>query len=339
MRKSIFLLLILLISCSPVSTSTPTSTPFPPTATATPPLTETPTATPTPEGFQTGPDGAVQVYEKGHWVDLSTKVPDTIWGDRPEGASVVLKDGEALLRMELNNFQSPDGSAFADIAEYNPETKKWEVKPFSITRSTAEDVMFYQKNNNFIKVDTGERIQVFHSHVSILGFKVEENSEGNMSLQLMALYKGRVLVFQPGEISITVLESGEIKPKLLNPEKIDLRNALEVIRILKLDFGNGGSGFFLSFFATQNGVAVDNCIRLDFYNSQRLRDWCSGEVEKGASRKTLNKDNIDYMLLNQPNPITLEEDSDFSELPAFWEQALVPAIDGAFLDFSVTDKR
>ena len=124
MKKSVFLLFLLLIACAPVATlPPPTVTALPPTLTITP----SPTATPDPTATPSAPrevDGKVQVYENGKWVDLSSKIPDTIWGERPEGASVVLKDGEALLRMELNNFQSPDRSAFADIAEYDPETKQ-----------------------------------------------------------------------------------------------------------------------------------------------------------------------------------------------------------------------
>jgi len=70
MRIIIFLLFLLLATCTPVSTAAPTSTSVPWTATVTPSPTETPEPTATPSGFQKSPDEHVQVYKNGKYVDL-----------------------------------------------------------------------------------------------------------------------------------------------------------------------------------------------------------------------------------------------------------------------------
>lgn len=339
MKKSIFLLFLLLMGCAPVATVAPTLTPLPPTSTVTPSPTATLEPTITPSAPREAEGGGVEVWDGTKWVKV--EIPNTIWGDKPEGASIVLKDGEAVLQMELNNFQTPDGSTSVDIAKYNAETKKWEVKPFSITRSTAEGVNFYKKNSNLVKVGPFEKILTFNTLTSILGIKVEKNSRGGMSLHVMDLYKGRVLVFHPDDASVQVVNptTGPVDYKLLNPEKIGLKEALEIIRTLNLTGKSRNNGsFFLSFYATQNGITSDNCNRLDIYNSQSLRDWCLAEVNKGENRKTLNKDNVDYILTNSPNPILLDENSNFNNLPSFWDEAFAPPIDGAFLFVGFTDK-
>ncbi len=133
MKRSIFLLFVLLIGCAPAATVSPTATPLPPTSTTTP----SPTATPEPTATPSAPREAgevVQIFEGGKWVDLS--LPETIWGEKPEGASIVLENGVPTLRMELNNFQTPDGDNFADIANYNKVTSKWELASrITVTRS------------------------------------------------------------------------------------------------------------------------------------------------------------------------------------------------------------
>ena len=188
MKKSIFLLFLLLIACAPVATvPPPTVTSLPPSPTITPSPTEAPSPTPTPEGFQTSPDGIVQVFENGKWVDMSAKIPDTIWGGKPEGASVVLKDGEAFLQMELNNFQTEDGSTNVDIAKYNEETKTFEVQPFSVTRTEPLNSAELYERNNAIHKESDSGIDLLSSQLTVLGLRVLD--EDNNNYELMVLYK------------------------------------------------------------------------------------------------------------------------------------------------------
>lgn len=342
MRKSIFLLLILLISCSPVSTSTPTSTPFPSTATATPPPTETPTATPTPEGFQTSPDGAVQVYENGNWVNLSSKIPDTIWGDRPEGASVVLKDGEALLRMELSNFQSPDGSAFADIAEYDPETKKWEVKPFTMLRSIPlTDTDLYVRNHQLISTPDAEaRVNLFWNASPILGVKVLENETGELGYELMIAYKGQVRIVSPEEtfISIFNISKGARDEKLFDTPGLEVPEVLDLVRHINNYYSSvdedGYATPIPNFFVLQRGATEESCSKPSpNLFGEKFINWCKEQLQMGSSAKHPNKDNIDWIILNGYEDVptdNINQDIEQDLLNALWDKDIRVEIEGVY---------
>lgn len=339
MRKSIFFLLILLIACSPASTSTPTSIPIPPTATVTPSPTEIPSPTPTPEGFQTSPDGAVQVFENGKWVDV--KAPGGIWGTG-DGISVVLVDNEeggkdAFTQIELNGYQTPDGSFFVNIAKYDTGIKKWVSTDFSFTRSSGEGLNYATRNNDFIKHDIGPRIDLFSSTVTLLGLKYEKGED----LKVMVLYKNEVKVIKPDELVLYEFISLENHPTLiLDANNLDLNDVLQIIRFANESHGIGYSKItsIMSYMVATPGTTEEDCNEIGkyFYDSPTFKTWCKEEISKGNNRKIFNKDNIDWELRNKVSAIPLSPDSDFSQLQEYWDDTVTPEIDGTYINFQLT---
>jgi hypothetical protein len=353
MKKSIFLLFLLLISCAPVAAVPPTVTPSPPSPTITPtPLpTDTPSPTPTPEGFQTSPDGAVQVFENGKWVDIP--LPNTIWGDKPEGASIVLKENEAVLQMELNNFQTPDGSNVADIAEYNKETKKWEVKPFSVTRISLNDLpgSYYDKNYNIDRLSAGggSKVEVLTVGTPILGIRVEENDAGNSSLKIMTLYKGEVGVLMPNEIKVISSEpaSSTFEVKKVSVNNLKVEDLMEIVRITTKNTINqvdpNINGFAnMYFFTPRSGVdSIEECL-VDPAAGWRLgtsfNEWCAKTVEN-KNRKIITEIDIARALKGEPGPFVIDEDFDLSSLNDLWAAFDEVYLESAYLQFEFVEQK
>ncbi|HQX17380.1 MAG TPA: hypothetical protein PLA27_13230 [Anaerolineales bacterium] len=346
MKKSIFLLFLLLIACAPVATvPPPTVTSLPPSPTITPSPTEAPSPTPTPEGFQTGPDGTVQVFENGNWVDMNSKIPDTIWGEKPEGASVVLKDNVPVLRMELNNFQTADGSANVDIAKYNKETKKWEVMPFSITAVSIQDLYFNPRNFEFRKHVSGERVVFFESTVAILGVKFDASANGEvLPPDVMVLYDGRVIVLTPQEFRESIIDQKDINNVIIThdsfrSEDAGLREALQLIitanRNIINGYGDSGNAM-LDFYVLPKGTRAEDCnIKpSDGLVTGKFTDWCMKELEKGDTRKIPNKDNIRWTLQNKADSFEIALGTDPEILKNLWnELEKTLSMSGTYIQF------
>jgi hypothetical protein len=337
MKANVFLLfLMLMAACAPAPTATLTATGVPPTATAALTPTETPEPTATREGFQTSPEGNVQVFENGKWVDIP--LPDTIWGDKPEGASIVLKDNEAVLQMELNNFQTPDGSNVVDIAEYNKETKRWEVKPFSVTRSKPleEGSDLYEKNEQFRKTpDMDARVDLFWSTPAMLGVRVTEG--GNF--ELMIAHKHQVKIVKPDEIFISLFnfEKQGRDENLFDEDNLTSAWVIELLkRIDEHDMHHDETATpMLNYFVLQAGASEESCSTPSPNQfGEKFTDWCRSELAKGDSRKRPNKDNIDWFLQNVPESVAIDENFDLNLLSGMWDKDIrLDSIDGAYLRF------
>ncbi len=133
---SIFTLSVLMFgACSPASS--PPAPTLSPSATPQPTATSQPMDTPKPTATPSAPREAgevVQIFEGGKWVDMSTKLPESVWGTELTGVKIVLKDNVPYLQKEMENFQNEDGSKSVDVAKYNQETGSWEVVNFSVTK-------------------------------------------------------------------------------------------------------------------------------------------------------------------------------------------------------------
>lgn len=298
MKKSIYLLLLLLIGCAPVTTVPLSLTVLPPTPTITLSPTLLPSPTTTPEGFQTSEGGAVQVFENGKWVNLAP--PRGISENFVELTHVVLKDGVPYFQVDLNGYSSTDESSSADIAKYDTATKKWVGVDFSFTRTSGEGLNYATRNNDFIKQDIGPRIDSFFSRVTLLGLKYEKG--GN--LQIMVLYKNEVKVIKPNELVLYEYITPENHPTLiLDTDNLDLNDMLQIIRFANESHGIGYSKFtpVMSYMVATSGTTEENCKEIGkyWYDSPTFKTWCTQEVSKGNNRKIFNKDNIDWELRNK----------------------------------------
>lgn len=342
MQKSILLLFLLLIACTPALTVTPTA--VPPTATRTPSPTSTPTFTPeptaTPQGFQNGPNG-VQVYINGRWVDLP--IPDTIWGDKPEGAKIILKDNEAVLEMKLINFQTQDGSKAVDVAKFNKDFRKWEVaKDLTIMRVLPlNNVELYDRNYGFTKASDSEaRVDGFGSRVTIMGLRLSE--EGNSRLDFLVLYKKHLVWISPDEISEWVrlgAPAREVKNVSFD-SKIDILLVMELLMLLDLSsLAEQSVTSFADFFELQSGANSESCAKPVFNNDlgNKFRDWCNNELQKGVGRSRPNKDNIDWIFKGGDNPDKIDGGFDLNNLSSLSDAVQkVGTIDGTYFFLSFT---
>ncbi|MCC6498999.1 MAG: hypothetical protein IT313_01890 [Anaerolineales bacterium] len=342
---SLAILSIILAACAPVSSPTaptlsPTDTPQP-TATSQP--TNTPEPTATPEGFRES-NGSIQVWKDGKWVEL--QIPDTPWKYKPEeSSSIVIKDNGVVLQVKLNGFQTPDGGNVIDIAGYNKETGEWDVKPFSVTRTNPlQNVELYERNNRFDWGTTPSNVNVLSSGITLLGLRTTDKS-GEMGVEFMVLYKGNVIVLSPEEIWENAYNQAAGKPisKIIDKNGLDLGLVNNLLEFARRNNSVGRDNFipaYLKFDVPQRNATLKSCnFTWDGEFRPRFVEWCRDQIEKGPNRKIINKDNIDWIFLHQPNPIVLDKNYDYvldeeyvlDDLAGMWDVNGVIKVVGAFL--------
>lgn len=347
MRKSIFLLLILLIACSPTSTSTPTSTPIPPTATAIPPPTETPAPTPTPEGFQTSPDGNVQIFENGKWEYL--KAPEGLWGS-VDGTSVVLVDDgrnqEAFTQMKLGSgfVDGANGDDLVNVAKYNKETKKWDSLSFVITRSQESlqqlrDI--FSSHFDVMKVEAGMPIDRILMNAKIVGLKSEVVEGDDHQLSFLFIYRDKIIKVKPSMITLEKLYPEEFHRDSLNNGQMSLSDILQLISVVnKTEATTTSKGTpALVWDVVPNGATDVDCDKgsVSGITPPELAKWCKSEVAKGNSRQTPSTIVIETKILQGNNLVRLPEDIDELNLEDLWNQTTeAVSVDGTFLQVWIT---
>lgn len=327
---SLAILSVILAACAPVSsppapTLSPTNTPQP-TATSQP--TNTPEPTATPEGFRES-NGSVQVWEGGKWVEL--QVPDTIWGDKPEGASIVIKDNEAVLHMELTNFQTPDGGNVVDIAAYDKDTGEWKVTDFAVVRSP--ELFEVEDSRNFILGQTENEVGwgYVEARIGVVGLKVEGDS-----VYGLFFYKNRVAHLNLNEIALMDLQSHGDNPRSITPGKLGVEDVLEMLRLIQVNEPGGVAKVtnslmweFMGSDATQTTCDSPRWIP----PSDSFMEWCRNQISKGDDRHIPTKAEIEKFLIKDS---MLMAEIDLSGEVDLWEQVpLLGVPDGTWLRFSL----
>jgi hypothetical protein len=316
-KRSIYLLFLIVIACAPTPTATPTATRVPLTATAALIPTETPEPTATPEGFQTGEDGNVQVFENGKWVEL--KAPEGIWGP-VDGTSVVLVDDgegnqEAYTRMKLEaGFKDgADGDDLVNVAEYNKDTKEWELVPeIAIVRSFLEMGQINPNNFQMFSPDITERINFTGVVAGPMGIKIDTDPDGKGSVSLLSLYKNIIFKMKLNEINIKDFTQGDIKWKSVNPNKMGVNDVLEVLSFLQKEKPVTLFDVFsiISWFNVPEGAVLEDCSnRRGFPPSEEFITWCEQELAKGDVRKIPTKSSIEQVVLFGSGNLKVNKDT------------------------------
>lgn len=342
MKKSIVLLFLLLIGCVPVATVPPTFIALPPSPTLTPSPTANPEPTATPSAPREAEAGIVQVFENGKWVDMNSKIPDTIWGEKPEEASVVLKDGEAVLQMELNNFQTEDGSNTIK-AKYNRDTNSWQFdSDLVLLRATPLiDPEIYPKNYHFDKHSDHEaRVDLFVSQGTILGVK---DISGDTP-QFLVLYKNNLVWVTPEVVMESVVVSGNRQNRIFDEDNASFSPALEIIYLIdrNIFMPEGRVSAQLNFLKLQEGATTETCSQPLFASKIELGEefeaWCEGQIASGISHASLNKDNLDWIFNGSGSPFLGEESLDLETLKDnLASVGTLAPIDGTFFALALVE--
>lgn len=342
MRKSIFLLFLLLIACSPASTSTPTSTPIPPTTTATPPPTETLSPTPTPEGFQISPDGAVQVFENGKWVDL--EAPEGIWGP-VDGTNLVLVDDQegdqdAVTQMKLDAgfVDGTDRDGFVNVAKYNEKTEAWEVIDLTITRS-PEDWINIPPNYYQFEQATDRKINLVDVKAVLLGLKLEKDFDGGVAVTVLALYKNRIIKVSVGEWGIGDVRPGSFSLKSIDSKDVEVGDILQLLGIVQKHSSSKllNTHFTIDWDTISINADIKDCgERKGYPSSEDFIAWCTKELSKGKDRKIPSKADVERILLFGSGNLKVDKDTKIIDPTDLWEMVgYLETLDGAWVRFGI----
>lgn len=340
MKKSIYLLLLLLIGCAPVTTVPLSLTVLPPTPTITPSATLPPSPTTTPEGFQTSEGGAVQVFEKGKWVDL--KPSEGIWGPVDETSVVLVDDGEgnqeAFTQMKLDaGFSDTDGDDLVNVAKYNEKTKKWEVVDFTITRSPQE---FGGIDSRVYWIKTPEEareVGYVAAGVGLLGLKVEDGT-----VTALVFHNNRVVKVSIDEIGLMNFAQQK-DPESIIPKKLEVKQILEIIRAIQKE--NPPRLIDVKFnFAWEfpsPGTDLSGCAnRLGLTSSSEFIAWCEDQISKGDARNIPTKADVEQALLFSKAALRVNSEFSIENPNDLWDMigALTP-IDDAWLRLNILEHR
>lgn len=342
MRKSILFFLLVLAACTPTSIATPTSTAIPSTATATPSPTEMPSPTPTPEGFRLDPienGGAVQVFEKGIWVDL--KPSEGLWGPVDDASVILVDDGEgnqeAFTQMELDaGFRDADGDGFVNVAKYNEKTKKWEVVDFTITRSPQEfkgiDTRAY-----WIKTPGEAReVSFAAAGVGLLGLKVEDGT-----VTALVFHNNRVVKVSVDEIGVFDFSKGR-SPESVIPKALTPGQVVEMIRIIQKEIPPMlfDVNFNMGWEFPSLGTDLSGCAnRLGLTSSAEFIAWCKNQVSKGDERNIPTKADVEQALLFSKAALRVNSEFSIENPNDLWNMVeKLPEIEDAWLRLNILEQ-
>lgn len=313
MKKSVYLLFLLLIGCAPVATTPPTFTALPPTSTSVPTITPSPTATPEPT-FTTSPPfqetaGGVQVFENGKYVTLNPPNEGVLW--KVDGMKVVLEtdeNGETIpfAQMTLENgFVDTDGDNLLNVAKYDMATKKWIPIAFSFARP-PELMDEYNPRNYDIRGDFGNDYTISITN-AILGFRF--NPENSVSIEVLIRNKSRVVALSIDEIGAYDARPGKEGMFVGGPKGIKLNHIVQMLDSIKL-IDPVPSGLFSVVDWTQirPGTKPEDCenLRSNFPPNVEFFSWCKKQVSKGDSRHIPTKEDLEQMLLFSESCILFE---------------------------------
>ena len=314
MKKSMFLLLLLLIGCAPLVTEASTLTATPPpnaTITSTPTMTPKPTNTAKPTAtqppYRLGANNEVEIFLNGKYVYLMP--PDGAWGPANR-ISVVLrtdKNGETVPFVQLtleNGFVDVDGDNLINIATLNKKSDNWAMIPFSFAR-TSESVDDYSPRNYYISSSqelTEERpIGFFGVHSMLLGVSVDPNDR-ETPIEVLVRYGSRIIRVAMNEL---LVEDRSVPGRMLwlNPIDAELAEIVELVEVSqKIDpLKPGDSLSSLAWFFPTVSANLNDCKdRTSGGGATGIPEfvvWCQSEVAKGKMRHILTRGDVESAIL------------------------------------------
>ncbi len=340
MKKSIFLLFILLIACAPVATTSPSVATLPPSPTITPNPTATPEPTTTPSAPREA-DGNVQVFENNKWLDL--QAPEGIWGPVDGTRVVLVEDGEgnqdAYTQMKLKGGfkDGADADDLVNVAKYNEKTKKWEVIDFTITRLPEElkgvDTRYYR-----IKTPAEVReISYAGAGVGLLGLKVE----GDIVTALV-LYKSRVVKVSVDEIGVMDYSQNR-SPESVIPKALTPSQVVEMIRIVQKENTPMliDVNFNMAWDYPSPGTEAKDCDkRWGLPSSAEFIAWCEDQILKGDGRTVPTKEQIEQALMFSDASLRVDDSSTLTSPGDLWDMVGKSVkIEGGWLRFLILEQR
>lgn len=350
MRKSTFLLFVLLIGCTPVSTIPPTATSVLSTATATSTVTATPEPTNTPEPtatqppYRVGANNEVQIFDDGKYVDL--KPPEGAWGPA-EGIKVVLgtdENGETVPFAQLtleNGFVDENGNNLVNIARLNKKSDNWVMIPFSFAR-TSESVDNYSPRNYYISSSqelTEERpIGFFGVSSMLLGVSADPNDK-ETPIEVLVRYGNRIIRVAMNEL-IVVDRSVPGREIWINPLDAGLSEVVELAEISqKIDpLKPVDSRSHLTWFFPTINASPDDCRDRTNGKATGIPEfvvWCQNEIAKGESRHVPTRSDVESAILFSDSSFRVE--NNMLENPnQVWDIIELTTIDSGWIAYSIS---